>query len=62
MNRPLSDAQTFYMPELHQTRPMAVVRAEQHCAWCTIQLTAIPDRPVQFDGKLYHPGCAPRAR
>lgn len=60
MTRPFSDAQTTYMPELHETRPLSVVRAERHCAWCGIPLTAVPEDPRVWNGKLYHQLCPPR--
>ena len=62
MSRPLSDAETTFMPELHHTRPYAAVR--NTCGWCSIRLAAIPDAPRQLhpDGPWYHPGlCADAA-
>lgn len=58
MPLPFSDAETTFMPEMHpQTEPMAAVKAREHCAWCGIKLTAIPDtpRPVHApNGKIVH--------
>lgn len=63
MSRPLSDADTAFMPELHGTVPMAKVQND--CGWCGINLRAIPDAPKQIDpdGPYYHPiGCLAAAR
>lgn len=57
MSRPLTNACTMHMPELHQTRPVAAVHAELYCAWCCIRLTAVPDSPCYFGGRYYHPSC-----
>jgi hypothetical protein len=60
MSRPLSDAPTTVMPELHQTQP---IKLAYHCGWCDIRLAAVPDQPREFDGRWYHPGgCVSAAR
>lgn len=62
MTRPLSDAQTTFMPELHP-RTTLLPRADEKCEWCKIRLCAIPEHPRPYfrpaDGKLVHchPGC-----
>lgn len=63
MNRPLSDAETTFMPELHPpTEPLYVVDARGKCAWCRISLSAVPDEPrpvFTADGRIVHthPSC-----
>lgn len=38
-------------------------RADEPCAWCALRLAAVPDAPVQWDGKWYHRrGCLDAAR
>jgi hypothetical protein len=52
VNRPLSNAPTTFMPELHpQTVPLHIAR---YCGWCGIPLAAIPDEPVEHRGRRYH--------
>lgn len=68
MTRPLSDADTMVMPELHLTVPMALVRADERCGWCDIRLTAVPQqarsyfRPGESRATLFHPGCVTAQR
>lgn len=64
MNRPLSDADTTFMPEMHPaTVPMAVAELANACGWCGIRLSAVPERPREFDGMRFHPGgCISAAR
>lgn len=68
VRRPLSDAVTTYMAELHHTVPFARVVADATCAFCGIRLVAIPDAPVRYQrprfpvADYYHPGCAKAQR
>lgn len=69
MTRPFTEGPTTLMPELHDTRPMAVVKREMFCAWCGIRLAAIPDSPSPLvppwskEVHYFHPGgCAAAAR
>lgn len=55
MSRPLSNADTVFMPELHPTT--VPIKLALFCAWCSIKLCAIPDQPVEYAGKMYHPSC-----
>ncbi len=50
--RPLSNAPTMFMPELHATEPLHVVML---CGWCGIRLAAVPEDPVAWRGRAYHP-------
>ena len=53
--RPLSDAETTFMPELHpRTVP---IRVAYYCARCNIKLTAVPEDPIEHEGRKYHPTC-----
>ena len=46
MTRPLSNAETTFMPELYpETEPMRVADLKRKCAWCGINLAAISDAP-----------------
>lgn len=58
MTRPLSNADTIFMPELYPaTEPFAVVVKRGNCAWCDIALAAIPDPPKPVfapDGNIVH--------
>ena len=55
MNRPLSNAETTFMPELYPaTVPLRVALL---CAYDGIPLTAVPQPSVEWNGRRYHPGC-----
>lgn len=34
-----------------------LVRVDVPCSWCGIKLSAVPDNPVRYGHRIYHPTC-----
>lgn len=64
--RPLSDAETMFMPELHPAT-VPIPRVDDRCGWCSMRLGALQYkegdgprpyiRPGQTKIEHFHPGC-----